>query len=264
MEIGERKRWNSLLSKVILFLAIIGIWEGFARSGVFPALLFPSFSAVVISFCQGMLSGELWSKTMFSLALIAKGILLGLFFALILSYLGRSWSVVQDLLDLLVAVFDPLPGVALVPLAMLWFGISEASILLIILHAVFWSILLNFSTGFRAVPKIYLEVGQNFGLKGFRLLLGIMIPASMPYLISGLKIAWARAWRAVIAVEMIFGVAAGTAGGLGWHIFMTRYFADTAGTFAGLLAIVLVGVIVEELFFKILERVTVKKWGMSA
>lgn len=254
---------HHIFQKAALILIIVIAWELIARSEIFPALLFPSFSLVIKAFINGITSESLLSKTWFSLFMIMKGLFLGLLIVLFLSYLGISFAVMENMLDTLIAILDPLPGIALVPVAMLWFGISETSIIFIILHSVIWPMLLDFMTGFKSVPRIYLDVGQNFGLGKSKLLLDIMVPASFPYLISALKIGWARAWRAAIAVEMVFGAASGTAGGLGWHIYTTRYFSDIAGTFAALIAIVIVGILVEELLFKSIEKATIKKWGMS-
>lgn len=254
---------HHISQKIVFIIVILVIWELIARSEIFPALLFPSFSAVMQALFSGISSEKLLSKTWFSLFLIIKGLSWGLLIVLFLSYLGISFAVMENILNTLIAILDPLPGIALLPVAMLWFGISEASIIFIILHSIIWSMLLSFMTGFKSVPRIYLDVGQNFGLGKAKLLWDIMVPASFPYLISGLKIGWARAWRAVIAVEMVFGAASGTAGGLGWHIYTSRYFSDIAGTFAALVAIVIVGILVEELIFKTIEKATVKKWGMS-
>ena len=245
---------------VFLFMVV---WELTARSAVFPVLLFPPFTAVIRAFAAGVFNGDLLIKTWFSLFMIFKGLFFSLLAVLFLSYLGVLFPFVGNILETLISIFDPLPGIALLPIAMLWFGISEASIIFIILHSVIWPMLLNFMTGFKSVPPIYLDVGRNMELTKAKLLLNIMIPASFPYIIAAFKIGWARAWRAVIAVEMVFGAASGTTGGLGWHIYTTRYFCDIEGTFAALIAIVIIGMLFEEIIFKTLERFTVKKWGMG-
>jgi NitT/TauT family transport system permease protein len=117
-------------------------------------------------------------------------------------------------------------------------------------------------TGFKATPKVYSDVGRNIGLNRLALLKEIHIPASLPYLISGFKIAWARAWRALISAEMVFG-AVGGKGGLGWYIFKQRVFMDTAGMFAALAVIMLIGILVEEVMFEKVEGLTIRKWGMT-
>ena len=86
-----------------------------------------------------------------------------------------------------------------------------------------------------------------------------MLPASIPQIISGLKIAWARAWRALISAEMLFGITSGK-GGLGWYIYDRRIFMDTPGMYAGLMVLVLIGLIFESLIFNGLEKMTSRRW----
>ncbi len=254
----------ALLQKILFILLLMLIWETVARLGIFNPAIFPSVTSIFTTFIEGIADGLLIEKTAYSIYLILKGLLISLILAIILGSLAMMSKVAENLVDVLNSMLHPLPGIALLPVAILWFGIGEASILLIIVHAVLWPLVVNLRIGFRSVLPIYLDVGKNIGLQGFRLLWGVTIPASLPYFLSGVKIAWARAWRSVIAAEMVFGAASGTAGGLGWHIYMTRYMFDVAGTFAALLAIIIVGIAVEELVFKNIEKMTIVKWGMTA
>lgn len=254
---------NNLVQKLLFLILLMLLWELVAKANIFPATLFPAFSTILLTFINGLIEGTLLSKVLYSLNLIIKGLFLSFLIAIILSFLAIISVPAKNMVEVLNSVLHPLPGIALLPIAILWFGISEASILFIILHSVIWPLVVNFITGFKSIPRIHIELGYNFGLKGLSMLWHIMLPSSLPFLISGFKIGWARAWRAVIAAEMVFGAAAGTAGGLGWHIYMTRYYFDIAGTFAALLAIIIVGIIVEELIFNLIEKHTVKKWGMS-
>lgn len=257
------KIFNHPLLQKSLFLILLALsWEAIARAGIFSPTVFPAFTTIANAFLTGIIDGTLVGKTAFSLYLIIKGLGLAMLLAVFLSSLAFLFPLVENLVDVLNAILHPLPGVALLPIAILWFGIGETSIIFIIIHSVLWPMIINLMTGFKAIPAVHLELGQTFGLKGWRLLWGIMLPASLPYILSGVKIGWARAWRSAIAVEMVFGAAAGTAGGLGWHIYMTRYLFDIAGTFAALLAIIIIGTLVEELLFKTVENATVKKWGM--
>lgn len=258
----NRDRYT-LYQKFLFVIFLMLLWETIARLEFFNPAVFPSVSSIIKVFIKGITSGVLIDKTAYSLFLILKGLLLSLVAAVLLSSLAMMSNFVENIVDVLNSMLHPLPGIALLPVAILWFGIGEGSIIFIIIHSVLWPMVVNLRTGFRTIPPIYLDVGRNIGLKGFHLLWGVLLPASLPYLLSGIKIAWARAWRAVIAAEMVFGAASGTAGGLGWHIYMTRYLFDIAGTFAALLAIIIVGIVVEELVFKNIEKFTVTKWGMT-
>lgn len=116
--------------------------------------------------------------------------------------------------------------------------------------------------GFRAVPQIYIESGKNMGLGKLGLVTGIYIPASFSYILSGIRTGWARAWRGLISAEMIFGTTSSGAG-IGWFIFMKRTNVDIAGVFAALLVIIAIGIVVEYGVFHTIEKMTLKKWGMS-
>jgi len=258
------KKSGGFYQKLLFVVLLMLIWEAVARLGIFNPAVFPSVTAIFTAFGKGITSGLLIEKTGYSLYLILKGLLIALLLAVILSSLAIMSRPAENLVDVLNSILHPLPGIALLPVAILWFGIGQGSILFIIIHSVLWPMVVNLRIGFRSIRPIYLDVGKNIGLHGFHLLWGVMLPASLPFFLSGIKIAWARAWRSVIAAEMVFGAASGTAGGLGWHIYMTRYMFDIAGTFAALLAIVFVGIVVEELVFKNIETATLVKWGMSS
>lgn len=259
---GNKHKY-AFYQKLLFVITLMLIWEMVARLGIFNPTVFPSVTAILTAFVKGISNGLLIEKTGFSLYLIIKGLLISLVLAVILSSFSIMSDIVGNLVDVLNSMLHPLPGIALLPVAILWFGIGEASIIFIIIHSVLWPMVVNLRTGFFSVLPIYKDVGANIGLHGFGLLWGVMLPASLPFFLSGVKIAWARSWRSVIAAEMVFGAASGTAGGLGWHIYMTRYMFDIAGTFAALLAIIIVGIVVEELVFKNIEKYTVIKWGMT-
>lgn len=252
---------NKLKTRLFWIMVILALWEITAQSGAFPKAIFPSLLVIAKALGNSIASGEIILQTGFSLALILQGLLVGLLTAILVSSLAVGNKVVYGLVDTLTAIAHPLPGIALLPLIIIWFGTGTLSIIVIIVHSVIWPMILNIMTGFRAISTIYKEAGLNLGLNHFRIIKDIMIPASLPYVLSGLRIGWARSWRALISAEMIFG-AVGLNGGLGWYIFKQRVFMDTPGIFAGLFVIVLIGIIVEDFFFAAIEERTIKKWGM--
>lgn len=260
---AANKRRGAFGQKVLFVLLLMAAWELVARLGYFNPAVFPSVTSIGHAFVEGIANGLLIAKTAYSLYLILKGLVIALLLAVILSSLATMSALAENLVEVLNSMLHPLPGIALLPVAILWFGIGEASIIFIVIHSVLWPMVVSLGIGFRSVLPIYLDVGKNIGLKSWGLLGGVMLPASLPFFLSGVKIAWARSWRSVIAAEMVFGAASGTAGGLGWHIYMTRYLFDISGTFAALLAIIIVGISIEELVFKNIEKLTVVRWGMS-
>ena len=159
-------------------------------------------------------------------------------------------------------IVNAVPAIALLPLALLWFGLGQNSLIFVLVHPVLWPLSLSIFSGFQAVPETLRMAGRNYGLKGWRYVVEILLPAALPSVLSGLKIAWAFAWRTLIAAELVFGASSGR-GGLGWYIFQNRNELYTDNVFAGLALVILIGLLVENLVFASLERVTVRRWGQQ-
>jgi len=250
------------VQQLLFVVGLLVLWELVALSGVYPSLLFPDLPSIFKGFVESVQSGEMASRTGYSLYLIGVGLVLGMVLAFLLTAFSMLSRLFANLMESVMAIVHPLPGIALLPIVLLWFGTGAKSIIFIIVHSVLWPLMLNTYTGFRSVSKIQLEVGRNIGLRGIRLITSVMVPAAFPYILAGLKIAWARSWRALVAAEMVFG-ASGGEGGLGWLIYQRRFFLDIPGVFAALAMIILIGVLVEDLLFNQLERRTVQRWGMT-
>jgi NitT/TauT family transport system permease protein len=252
---------NLFFKRLIFFIGFIALWQIVYYTGIYPVVMFPSLKTIWDSLIKNCVNGELLIRTYFSLELIGKGMLIGIVLAIVLTGLAMSSKVCKNFVGSLITIAHPLPGIALIPVIILWFGLGNGSIIFIIVHSVLWPMLLNTMTGFSSVPTLYKQFGQNIGLGKIRLISGIYIPASLPNIYAGLKIGWARAWRALISAEMIFG-ATGTSSGLGYYILQKRSFMDTPAVFASLIVIIVIGILVEDIFFNQLGKHTVKKWGM--
>ncbi|KNZ43386.1 ABC transporter permease [Acetobacterium bakii] len=249
-------------SKYVWIGIMLIAWEAIAKLTPVSPLAFPSLEAVVAALINSILTGDILLQMLFSLGLIFVGLVIGVLLSFVMSALSVVSPVFESFVDTCVSIFHPLPGIALLPLIILWIGTGSKAILFIIVHSVLWPMILNMTAGFKSIPVVYKKIGQNYEFSNAKIIFKIYIPASMPYLIAGLKIGWARAWRASISAEMIFG-ASGGIGGIGWYIFNKRVFMDTAGIFAGLLVIIVVGMLVEDFIFSKIEDRTVKKWGLS-
>jgi NitT/TauT family transport system permease protein len=264
IQILERKGMRkSIFTKLLFILFGICAWELVARYVLGArSTLIPPMSKILVAMVRGLLDGELTEHTLFSLYLIITGIGIGLILAFFLTALYMISKRVADVLDVFIAVMHPLPGIALLPIVMLLVGLGAKAIIVIIIHSIIWPVIVNAVAGFKSVPKIQLELGRNIGMNEFRLIYSVMIPNAFPHILAGLKIAWSRSWRALVAAEMVFG-ASGIIGGLGWYIYKKRYFMDIPQVFAGLLVIVIIGFLVDELVFGKIEKNTVIKWRMS-
>jgi len=258
----HKRLWDRLLIRRVAYFAVfIAIWYAVYSAGWFPEILFPSPFTVLATLGSEIADGSMLAKTGYTMYLIIVGVAISLVLAFVLTLLAMVNNTIKDLMRTLISVLDPLPGIALLPLAILWFGIGEDAIIFVMVHSVLWPVLLNIIAGFDSVPRIYREVGQNIGLSHFKMISGVYIPAAFPSILMGFKNGWARAWRALISAEMVFG-ATGIIGGLGWDIYLKRSYLDMPGMFATLIVIMLIGIIIEDVMFKKIENSTVRKWGM--
>ena len=257
----ERLAGNGMLRKALVLLVLVAIWEIYGHWLDNP-LLFPPFSAAIIALGNAILSGEILIKGFTSLRILLVGYAIGVIGAALLTFLAISSRVGNDLLELLTAMFNPLPAIALLPLSLIWFGLGPGSIIFVTVHSVIWAVALNTHSGFLSVSTTLRMVGRNYGLGGLRYAGAILIPAAAPAILTGLKIGWAFAWRTLIAAELVFGVSAGS-GGLGWFIFENKNMMDIPNVFAGLLTVILIGLFVENVVFRVIERNTVRRWGMQ-
>lgn len=251
------------IRKIIWIMLLLAAWQGVALSGMVSPLIFPGLGVIAETLVEALLNGELLRETAYSIVIILEGLAIGVLLAVAMSIASVYSKWLKALVEVLTTLAHPLPGIALLPVIILWLGTGRGAIVFIIVHSVLWPLLLNLTAGFKATPAIYSETARNFGVKGIELFKDVYVPASLPFLISGLKIAWARSWRALISAEMIFG-AVGGQGGLGWYVFKQRVFMDTPGMFSALVVIILIGILVEEVLFVKLEAATIRKWGIIA
>lgn len=256
----QERLWRiAAVRKALLLAVLLLAWEGLARWQN-NDLLLPTAWQTAQAFASGILDGELLRRSQASITLLLQGYLLGIAAAFVLTSVAVSTQIGRDLLSLLTSMFNPLPAIALLPLALLWFGLGNGSLVFVIVHSVLWPLALATFAGFQAVPETLRMAGRNYGLSGLRLVVHILVPAALPAIVSGLKIGWAFAWRTLIAAELVFGVSSGQ-GGLGWYIFQNRNELYTDKVFAGLSMVILIGLTVESLVFQTLERATVRRWG---
>jgi NitT/TauT family transport system permease protein len=254
--------WNrGWVRKTVLVAALAAIWQLYA-SYLDNELLFPTFLATIRALVSNIANGVLPARALVSIDVLVIGYAAGVSLAMLLSVVAINTRIGNDLLETLTAMFNPLPAIALLPLALLWFGLGDGSLVFVLIHSVLWVVALNTHAGFRGVSATLRMVGRNYGLRGLPYVRAILIPAAFPSILTGLKVGWAFAWRTLIAAELVFGVSSGS-GGLGWFIFENKNQLEIPSVFAGLLTVILIGLAVENLVFRTLEARTVRRWGMQ-
>jgi NitT/TauT family transport system permease protein len=261
LSVWERLSNNTALRRVLLLIVLAGIWQAYAVT-LDNGLLFPTFSDTMMALYQGITTGGLLEKAWTSISVLLVGYACGIVLATFLTVFAITTRIGNDILETLTSMFNPLPAIALLPLALIWFGLGEGSLIFVLIHSVLWAVALNTHSGFMSVSMTMRMVGRNYGLTGFSYVWKILIPAAFPSILAGLKIGWAFAWRTLIAAELVFGVSSGS-GGLGWFIYQNKNQLEIPSVFAGLFMVIFIGLIVENFIFKVIERMTIRKWGMQ-
>lgn len=260
---ARRKTIYKTINQISFILAVMLCWELLARTKWFPPLLFPRLSDVLRTLVMEIGSGEILGRLYFSLYLIAIGLGLAIVTAAVAAILALCSPTVSDWTQAVMAILHPLPGISVLPIIILWLGTGPRSIIAVIWFSSVWPLIANLHTGLRSVPVTQIEVGQNLGLKGVSLIRKVLLPGAFPYILTGLRVSWARAWQASVAAEMVFG-ASGGEGGLGWFIYKKRFFMEIASVFGGMIVIIIVGLLIERLCFELIEARTIRRWGMTS
>jgi NitT/TauT family transport system permease protein len=250
-----------LVRRLVVLLLLAVLWQGYAVWADNP-LMFPSLTDTLAALWEVTITGEIIARVATSLEVLLIGYATGIAFASVLTIFAVSTRFGGDVLSTLTAMFNPLPALALLPLALLWFGLGLPSLVTVIVQSVVWTVSLNTLTGFLGVSDTLRMAGQNFGLRGVSYVCRLLVPAAFPLILTGLKLGWAFAWRTLIGAELIFGVTS-RSGGLGWFIFENKTELEMPKVFAGLLVVILIGLLVESLIFRTIENHTVRRWGMQ-
>ena len=244
-----------------VIVALLMVWTFMSSSGLYSPLVLPRPDAVGGKILNAFLKDDLFGQIMRSVFVIVKALALSGLIVGVWLLLSEKSRHMDEALNTLCSLFHPLPGIAILPIFMIWFGVGQEAIIAVIVHSVIWPLFLNLRSGIKSLPLVYDQVCRGFEVQGLSKWQHVYLPAVLPHMLSGLRTGWARGWRALISAEMIFG-AIGGGGGLGWFIFKNRVFMDTAGMFAGLVIVIAVGLIVEKGVFETVEGKTLRKWGM--
>lgn len=256
----QRVTRHDAIRRAFILLILSLVWELYAR-WLNNSLMVPTLSSIIAALVHSIGNGVLPHRMLNSLVMLLEGYAIGVVSAIVLTTLAITTRFGSDLLTTLTAMFNPLPAIALLPLALLWFGLGNGSMLFVVAHSVLWPLALNVHAGYKGVSEILRMAGRNPGLKPVSYVARVLFPAAMPAVISGLKVSWAFGWRTLIAAELVFG-ASSSGGGIGWFIFEKRNDLEIPDVFAGLLVIVFIGLAVEGFVFRELESRTVHRWGM--
>jgi NitT/TauT family transport system permease protein len=253
-----RQRQNSLVRGSLSLLVAAAIYEAMARSGYFAPALMPTLGNVARALFASLADGSMIEHAAFTLYRVLFGFSLAVVVGIPLGILMARSQRVEHFFLPLVSALMPIPSFALVPLFMLWFGIGNLTTILIVFYAATFPMMFNTWSGVRSVNPLWLRAAGAMGADEQKLFWKVIIPGASPFIITGMRQAFLRAWIAVVGAEMI----AASDWGLGWVIFDAKEFLNTDIMLASLVVIGAIGFLFERFVFGSLERATVMRWGM--
>ncbi|HZU00540.1 MAG TPA: ABC transporter permease [Ktedonobacteraceae bacterium] len=243
--------------RIAFYLLLLLIWEGLARSGIWPDYLFPGPLGVLSALATGISSGVFVQAALVSLERLAIGYGISLCIGVVLGLLIGRIRVLEETVGSLVLGLQALPSVCWLPLAILWLGLSEQAIIFVVVMGALFSITLGVDAGVKNTPPIYLKAARNMGSRGVALYTQVILPAALPAIISGLKQGWSFAWRSLMAGELLYYTLS-----LGNLLQTGRDLNDAAQVMAVMLLIIILGVSIDGLFFSRFEQRVRERWGL--
>ena len=254
---------SAFVAVVTLAVAAL-IYEAVARSGHFPPVLMPTLPRIAAKLGEVLNDGTKWFNstmmihTLGTLARVLVGMALAIVVGLPLGILMGRFKAVENFVLPLASALMPIPSLAWVPVFILWFGLGNTVAVLIVFYAALFPMLLNTWSGVRAVNPIWLRAAGAMGADEHALFWKVIVPGASPFIITGLRQAFLRAWIAVIGAEFL----AASDWGLGWVIFDAKEFLNADLMLASLAVIGAIGFLFERLVFGSIEKATVQRWGM--
>jgi NitT/TauT family transport system permease protein len=243
----------------IFYGVLVAIWAVLAKLKIWPPYVFPTPKGVAESLWAGFADHSFWIAIVVSMKRMLLGYALSVVLGMVLGLGVASNKFLEETMGGLLVSLQSLPSICWLPLAVLWFGLTEKAILFVVVMGSLLSVTIAMETGRQQMPKIYGMAGRNLGARGVKLFWYVLLPASLPFILSGLKQGWAFAWRSLISGEMIF-----VSLGLGQLLMMGRDLNDMSQVIAVMMLIVAIGYIVDGLVFKTIERRLQRKWGLAA
>ena len=244
--------------RTLFYSLLIGIWFLLAKLKIWPPYVFPDPKGVVETMWAGFADHSFWIAIGVSMKRMLEGYAISVVLGMILGFGVASSKFLEETMGGLLVSLQSLPSICWLPLAVLWFGLTEKAILFVVVMGSLLSVTIAMEDGRKQMPKIFGMAGRNLGARGFKLFWYVLLPASLPYIVSGLKQGWAFAWRSLISGEMIF-----VSLGLGQLLMMGRDLNDMSQVIAVMILIIGIGYIVDGLVFKTIERRLQHKWGLA-
>ncbi|MBE3561535.1 MAG: ABC transporter permease [Ktedonobacteraceae bacterium] len=250
--------WGSWLRRLLFYILIVLAWGAVASLNIWPSYALPGPLAVLRALVDGLSSGQFLQGAAVSLQRLAIGYGISFVAGTLLGLLIGRYRVLEETLGSLILGLQALPSVCWLPLAILWFGLSEQAIVFVVVMGALFSITLGVDNGIKNTPPIYLQAARTLGTRGPALATQVILPAALPAILGGLKQGWTFAWRSLMAAELLYFTIS-----LGNLLNSGRELNDAAQVIAVMLVIIMIGVAIDTLIFATLERSVRERWGLQ-
>lgn len=251
---------NRLIKSIFVIFAVLVLWYLIRQFNLLPEMVLPGPRSIFETGWEALIEGEfalIWTK---SLLIILVVLITCIFGALIFALLADRYRTVDNMMASLSTVLHPLPGVAILPLMIHWFGPGLFSVMAVMVHSVLWPVYLSLFSGIKQIPKVYKQLAMQYELSETERIREVYIPSIMPEVLISARIGWSRAWRSLISAEMIFGAVDGR-GAIGWYLFEKRVFGDISGMIFTIIVIMITGIVIEKWGIDYVGSKTVGKWS---
>ena len=250
-----------ILFSLVFFSVLIALWEGAFRAKIWSPVLLPAPIQVVQYLENAVTDGTLFHATVITMRRLLVGYFIGILGGLPLGFLTARAKIFHDTIGTLALGLQTLPSVCWVPLALLWFGQSEAAMLFVVVMGTLWSVVIATDTGVRNVPPIYRRAALTMGSRRLHMWFKVILPAALPFIVSGMKQGWAFAWRSLMAAEIFVTILTGF--GLGQLLHYGRELSAMDQVIGIMFVIVVIGLLADKIFFSPIERFLHRRWGTS-
>ncbi len=248
-----------LFSSTLFFIVLILIWHFLVLAKVKSPVLLPDPVSVWEYLRTAILDGSLFDATLVTIRRLLSGYGIGILLGIPVGMLTARFRFMEDTVGVIALGLQTLPSVCWVPLALVWFGQTEGAMLFVVVMGSLWSIIISTDNGIRNVPPIFARAARTMGAKQFYTWTRVILPASAPFVVTGMKQGWAFAWRSLMAAEIFVTILTGF--GLGQLLEYGRDLHSMDQVIGVMLAIVLIGLLVDKLLFSPIEHFLHRRWG---
>jgi len=249
---------QATIKRILFFLSLIAIWQGIVYLKIWPESMIPSPFSVFRTLYLGFMDMTLVYDLIASFRHLFIGLSISILIGTTLGILLATVKSADETLGTMILALQSVPSIVWVPLAIIWFGFGETAIIFVVVIGGTFVMAMNIRTGVQNVSPIFLDAGKTMGAKGMDLFLKIVLPASIPYAVTGVRLAWAFSWRALMAAELL-----STGPGLGFTLSYASDFNNMSMVIGIIIIIGVIGSLVDQLVFHRMERKVLRRWGLQ-